>query len=923
MAKSLLEQTPGVGLGNAEDQSVRSEFAAAQNHYKQAQDTFAQAQSALDIYSKTKKGSEEKILFNADYTQTKDTDGTATGSRFTDFISKFRVGNGFDVTGDGSFRDPYDVAQSYINDYKTRHTGDMSEGAYEEAYQMLKQMQNNNSFSEKELQNAANELLSVQTNGDVQTALDSLGSASAKEYYYGVENVFGYEKNYNQAIFQAETYAKSGVVNDEEAAKIAYDAYIDGLRMEDLNKIADTLAGSDGGGDAEKIGNNLYYYLNWKDPEITALDEVNAAVNSLGEGIKDAGTGITTSVMKIIGLEEFIPDAWQQPNWNEKMIGDVKDETGLLGDLFIDTSYSVGNMLPSMVANTVLPGSGLAVTFLGTAGQSYNDAITAGHTDSEATTYALLNASINTLTEATFGVIGKGVTKISAASSLKKVFGEIFDELISDKTVANMLSNVISGATGEFADEYIQQALTPIAENIAFDGETFTFQNNPIELISKENFYAGMVGLLSGGTVEWISIAGDVLNHYDVLVNTANNFSAFSKSTDSTKAATESELTRINRIFDEVLASGEASEASEKNIRLIQDAAVRANINVSFTDGQSGYDTRTNTVHVSVSEQRAVSEFSRVVGENIAAIRKSRDVNSQHMLYKLKMQTADMIKSGKGYRYEQLGKFSDKQLSAVLDQMKYRYLPQLSAKRQKTYLNLMKEIKTAYEKKTTILELQKALGIEESGKADENTEQLIDIADDGTIQSRTENSSSSENSSVVTRNTEEDLDANLANIDEFAAGNKSFDEVLDNYVVVYSEKVNSNEKWRWDRISGGANLSITQKKLIKQQAIKNGGIVEVPKKQKTQYVDFEKVNLIYQIDGEPVILQLPENYQKVTDKVQFAWLDSQLPNGKRPKGYTWHHSEIDGRMELVPYGIHNVTYHIGGRAPGKWAEGKR
>ena len=60
-----------------------------------------------------------------------------------------------------------------------------------------------------------------------------------------------------------------------------------------------------------------------------------------------------------------------------------------------------------------------------------------------------------------------------------------------------------------------------------------------------------------------------------------------------------------------------------------------------------------------------------------------------------------------------------------------------------------------------------------------------------------------------------------------------------------------------------------------------------------------------------------------TDREQFQWLDSQLPNGVRPSGYTWHHSEISGKMELVEFGIHNSTWHKGGRAPGNWAHAPR
>ena len=42
------------------------------------------------------------------------------------------------------------------------------------------------------------------------------------------------------------------------------------------------------------------------------------------------------------------------------------------------------------------------------------------------------------------------------------------------------------------------------------------------------------------------------------------------------------------------------------------------------------------------------------------------------------------------------------------------------------------------------------------------------------------------------------LDASIKNIDEFIGGNKSFDDVLDDYAKVYADKINSNQAWSWD-----------------------------------------------------------------------------------------------------------------------------
>ncbi|WP_459502364.1 HNH endonuclease [Bacillus sp. C1] len=37
----------------------------------------------------------------------------------------------------------------------------------------------------------------------------------------------------------------------------------------------------------------------------------------------------------------------------------------------------------------------------------------------------------------------------------------------------------------------------------------------------------------------------------------------------------------------------------------------------------------------------------------------------------------------------------------------------------------------------------------------------------------------------------------------------------------------------------------------------------------------------------------------------------------------WQHTEVPGKMELVPFGIHNIMIHNGGRSAGMWAYAPR
>ena len=133
----------------------------------------------------------------------------------------------------------------------------------------------------------------------------------------------------------------------------------------------------------------------------------------------------------------------------------------------------------------------------------------------------------------------------------------------------------------------------------------------------------------------------------------------------------------------------------------------------------------------------------------------------------------------------------------------------------------------------------------------------------------------------------------------------------------YAQLIRSNKPWSWKKdFPNGENLTAGEKAAIKKEAIAQGLIKDVQFKDGTKFPDFESAGLINKVD------KLPENLWKSGDAAQFKWLDSNIPGG-RPEGFTWHHSEIPGRMELVPFGQHNIINHQGGRAPGLWAAGSR
>ncbi len=161
---------------------------------------------------------------------------------------------------------------------------------------------------------------------------------------------------------------------------------------------------------------------------------------------------------------------------------------------------------------------------------------------------------------------------------------------------------------------------------------------------------------------------------------------------------------------------------------------------------------------------------------------------------------------------------------------------------------------------------------------------------------------------------------NLKNIDEFIDGAKTFDDVVNDFARLYSEKIQTNKTWSWNKsFHGGEYLTARQRKLIKEKAIADGLIpnVNVIKADGMRYgfADFKGAGLVVEAKD------LPESLWLKSDEAQFEWLDNVI--GGRPEGMTWHHTEVPGKMELVPFGIHNITIHNGGRSTGMWADAPR
>jgi YD repeat-containing protein len=124
----------------------------------------------------------------------------------------------------------------------------------------------------------------------------------------------------------------------------------------------------------------------------------------------------------------------------------------------------------------------------------------------------------------------------------------------------------------------------------------------------------------------------------------------------------------------------------------------------------------------------------------------------------------------------------------------------------------------------------------------------------------------------------------------------------------YLDAVYSNRKWSWDSIGLG-HLDSVEREVVKWRAMEAGLLPRISNDPHTFHADFTRVLIEERV--------LPERLWLSTDREQFRYLDDLI--GGRPAGSTWHHHEFPGWMQLVPSGIHGITWHLGGRSPGEWA----
>lgn len=183
------------------------------------------------------------------------------------------------------------------------------------------------------------------------------------------------------------------------------------------------------------------------------------------------------------------------------------------GQVGYDTITTTSNMAPSILTSLAIgmvnPAAGSAWATAGqwagnallgasAAGGAYQEALNEGFSKDQARGYAILVGGSEIVMEKVLG----GISALGG-----NALGKYFTKNISNADNAlKMIAKRLGGSMiSEFTEEYLQEVLTPVFQNIALG------KNEDVNFFSAEALYAGILGALTAGVMEGpTAIAGEV-----------------------------------------------------------------------------------------------------------------------------------------------------------------------------------------------------------------------------------------------------------------------------------------------------------------------------------------------------------------------------------------------------------------------------
>ena len=395
-------------------------------------------------------------------------------------------------------------------------------------------------------ESVANPVTMSRENADYIAIMEGNGGSVAE---YGLKSIYRYMTNDEVAIYNY--YLGKG-------DKAKADEY--------LASIEDSLNSKHG----------HVVYNNVKDSFFgTALLSIGAGLDQVKSGMQGLGDMVT-------GSEVGAVSPWQYASAEVKE--NLLDEDGgwTLGSVGYDLLNTTAHMAPTLLAGAVNPILGAATLGASAMGNSYADAIREGYDKDQARGYAVLTGLSEATLQYALGGIGKLGGKLSGGA-ISKLSNAVVSKVKSGlgKALTSGGIKLAGSMVSEFGEEYLQEVLTPVFKNIAFN------TNEDVELFSSDALYAGVLGALSAGLLEGAGTVGGEISTYQAGKNViregkvqdlANFGKTYSPETMAYEIASKVDENTDAYTLGQLVREVGADSLSQTNMDDIQNSLVEKNV---------------------------------------------------------------------------------------------------------------------------------------------------------------------------------------------------------------------------------------------------------------------------------------------------------------------------------------------------------
>ena len=234
---------------------------------------------------------------------------------------------------------------------------------------------------------------------------------------------------------------------------------------------------------------------------IAGLDQWESGMKNLFNGeddyIAQTAYQIASGMVREDLKDDSIP-VWynfKDGKWEDKVLGNS------VGQMAYDTITTSANMAPSILVGFLNPTAGSLMMGASAAGGAYQQALNEGFDKDQARGYSILVGASEVVMEKVLGGISAfGGNALGKTLTMNVANADTALKMIAKRLGGSMIS--------EFTEEYLQEVLDPVFQNIALGTD------NEVKLFSAEALYSGILGALTAGIMEGpTTIYGEVKNY--------------------------------------------------------------------------------------------------------------------------------------------------------------------------------------------------------------------------------------------------------------------------------------------------------------------------------------------------------------------------------------------------------------------------